>query len=72
MVYDIKQISTALEELHNSNDVSDAAYSTLKYAIEQLNTPTYEDASDFKFEILEEGEWVEIPFHKEQKQPIKQ
>ena len=68
MIYDIKQISTALEELHNSNDVSDAAYSTLKYAIEQLNTPTYEDASDFKFEILEEGEWIEIPIKLRTKQ----
>jgi hypothetical protein len=36
MNYDTKQISIALEELHNSKDVSDAAYSTLKYAIEQL------------------------------------
>lgn len=36
MNYDTKQISIALEELHNSKDVSDAAYSTLKFAIEQL------------------------------------
>ena len=58
MNYDTKQISIALEELHNSKDVSDAAYSTLKYAIKQLTIPvvgcSFFTASDVgkEFEIL--------------------
>ena len=36
MEKELQQLSTALDELHKSNDVSDAAYSTLKFAVLQL------------------------------------
>jgi len=51
MNYDTKKISTALEELHKSKDVSNAAYSTLKFAIEQLTIHSvvlrYSDGNDY-------------------------
>lgn len=37
MEKELRQLETALNELHNSNDVSDAAYSTLKFAVWQVN-----------------------------------
>lgn len=36
MEKELKQLETALDELHISNDVTNAAYSTLKFALQQV------------------------------------
>ena len=40
MEKELKQLETALNELHKSNDVTDAAYSTLNFALEQVKNCT--------------------------------
>ena len=40
MKKEIRQLETALDELHKSNDVTRAAYSTLKFAVEQVKNCT--------------------------------
>jgi len=46
MKKELTQLETALNELHNSNDVSDAAYSTLKFAIHQVKNLTMHNVSN--------------------------
>jgi hypothetical protein len=45
MKKELQQLSTALNELHQSNDVSDAAYSTLKFAVSQLKNCNLQNVS---------------------------
>jgi len=40
MEKEIRQLETALNELHKSNDVTRAAHSTLKFAVEQVKNCT--------------------------------
>ena len=42
MKKEIKQLEIAINELHESNDISKAGHSTLKFALEQVKNITYE------------------------------
>lgn len=46
MKKEIGQLETALDELHKSNDVTRAAYSTLKFAVEQVKNCNILQVSD--------------------------
>ena len=63
MNYDTKQVSTALKELHKSNDVSDAAYSTLKFAIEQLTIPFVVESALTPEDLTIFAKWVDDHFY---------
>jgi aspartyl/asparaginyl-tRNA synthetase len=47
MKYEFEQIEIALNELRNSNDVTDAAYSTLKFVVSQVKNTQSEKIKEF-------------------------